>query len=156
MNLTNPRSGKKYDDANAWQDSLVSPETKRRIDAMVPWEWAEVICSCYSGYGTRTYNDDGSPRPCDRCGKVRRHWFARCAECKQYYVTLFKHDKKNAAFRYNRYTKTGFRGSCWTCLVGYYGKSETDVPPPDWATPREPRSLEDILSDEIVFDDFTF
>ena len=138
-------------------DTTVADETKRRIDDMVPYGWRPVVCCCYSGWGARDRNDDGSFRPCDRCGKARRFLFAYCLNCREYYCTVFSHSEKNTAFPPEGYDgpvvhrirpSRNPSGACWVCIVSRHGIGPEDVPPPDWATPPPIRTLAELLADD--------
>jgi hypothetical protein len=95
----------------------------------IPWGYHAHFCVCLDP------SSDPHARKCRKCGKWERWQLMRsCYKCHQPYFFWFRHPER----------KSIRQSLCYHCLVETTGVEGT--PPPD-ITPRELRSLDDIMAD---------
>ncbi len=112
----------------AWYKDVTGPQALMRHEDYIEYGWRDVFCMCLSPAGT-----ERDETKCKRCGKQRRWLYIRaCKVCGKPYYYGFKHPHKG-----NRH--------CWDCLVKEYGQADNDVPPPDWAHPKQVATIDEIL-----------
>lgn len=140
----------------------INARTKRYLEEFVPFEWRDAICMCI---GPGHYGADGNVLDtCKKCGKIARHRFRKCSECKQHFIAGdFQHHLMTIAthnnliignyghrfWRIDEDTSTRLAGHCFDCL-NKFCSSSNDVPPPTRTV--EVRSIDELLALDLDSD----
>lgn len=127
----------------------LGPEEIKQV--AVPFEYSHNVCSCpVAVYGEKTWLGPYDPAPCKKCGKKPRWVLIQsklgCATCGKPWVYTFKHHGKNLG---------PYNFNCYACLVEQYGEQPDDYCP-EWAKPRVPRDLDEIMQDLDDDEDLNF
>lgn len=127
------------------EDYFTEAAIRRRIDTHVPWEWRDVICTCYRPA------DGSDATVCASCGKYRRWLLITCKHCGKRFVYHYR--KEGLRFHHHNHTThaddSHYRW-CYDCLAHTFGIEPGDHPSD--VKPKELRSLDEIALDSISFD----
>lgn len=115
---------------------------REKIDNYVPWEWRDIVCTCY------VPGDSQHSVKCAHCDKLRRWLFRKCDECKEHFVMFGgSHHALRGEGNYNNYK------FCYPCLVKKFGEKDGDNPYVVYK-PRELMSTSEFSKMDFGDDDF--